>query len=132
MTAIPPAATEATARVRAYLAAMEARDLAAAAALLAPGFAMVFPGGNRFTDLADLVAWAKPRYRFVRKRYGRFDAAPAAEGAAVTCFGTLEGEWPDGTPFAGIRFCDWFLVGPDGRLIRQEVWNDMAEVKQAR
>ena len=131
MTAMPPAAAEATARVRAYLAAMEARDLGAASAMLAPGFAMVFPGGNRFTELADLVAWARPRYRFVRKLYQRFDAAPAEDGVAVTCFGTLQGEWPDGTAFSGVRFCDWFLVGADGRLVRQEVWNDLAELARA-
>lgn len=126
----PPPAGDAVAQVRAYLAAMEARDLAAAQAMLAPGFAMVFPGGVTFRALADLVSWARPRYRFVRKRYARFDAAPAADGTAVTCFGTLAGEWPDGTPFQDIRFCDWFLVGPDGHLLRQEVWNDLAETQR--
>jgi hypothetical protein len=131
MTVIPAPAAEAIARVRAYLAAMEARDLPAASAMLAPGFAMVFPGNNRFTALAELVAWAKPRYRFVRKLYQRFDAAPAQDGVAVTCFGTLQGEWPDGTAFSGVRFCDWFLVGADGRLVRQEVWNDLAELARA-
>jgi len=115
-------------RVRGYLAAMESRDLAAAGSMLAQNFEMVFPGDVRFSTLADLVAWARPRYRFVRKRYARFDAAPSADGTAVTCFGTLAGEWPDGSQFAGIRFCDWFLVGRDGLLIRQEVWNDLAEV----
>lgn len=122
------AVTDGAASVRAYLDAMEARDLARADSFLAPGFAMVFPGGMTFTRLADLVAWARPRYRFVRKAYTRFDAAPAPDGTAITCFGTLSGEWPDGTAFSGIRFCDWFLVGPDGRLVRQEVWNDLAEV----
>lgn len=122
--------TAAIDHVRAYLAAMEARDLAAAQAMLAPGFVMTFPGGVSFTALADLVAWARPRYRFVRKSYTRFDAAPVTEGSAVTCFGTLSGEWPDGTAFGGIRFCDWFLVSPDGRLLRQEVWNDLAEANR--
>jgi ketosteroid isomerase-like protein len=112
---------------RSYLAAMEARDLAAAQALLAENFAMVFPGGVRFTQLSELVAWARPRYRHVQKRFTRFDAAAAADGTVVTCFGTLEGAWPDGTTFGGIRFCDWFLVGADGLIHRQEVWNDLAE-----
>ena len=121
--------TDAAASVRAFLAAMEARELAAAESFLAPGFVMVFPGDARFTRLSDLVARAGTRYRFVRKSYTRFDTAPAVDGTAVTCFGTLYGEWPDGTPFDGIRFCDWFLAGPDGKLLRQEVWNDLGEAR---
>lgn len=112
--------------VRAYLAAMEARDVAVAEAMLAPGFTMEFPGPVRFTTLAELIAWAKPRYRFVKKAYDRFDEAPAAVGAVVYCYGTLVGEWPDGSPFAGIRFIDRFTVA-HGKLIDQTVWNDLAE-----
>ncbi len=123
---LAPPPTDAIGTVRGYLAAMERRDLDRARASLAERFTMTFPGGMRFTRLEDLVTWAKPRYRFVRKTYERFSAGTAPEGTTVTCFGTLSGEWPDGSPFSGIRFCDWFLVGPDGKLIRQEVWNDLA------
>jgi hypothetical protein len=111
--------------VRHFLDAMEARDLARARSYLADGFTMTFPGGERFTELEALVAWARPRYRFVRKSYERFDAGEGSQGRTVTCFGTLSGEWPDGRSFEGIRFCDWFLVRDD-RLQRQEVWNDLA------
>jgi len=114
--------------VRDYLAAMEARDLERAAAFLAPGFVMVFPGGRRFTALEELVEWARPRYRWVKKRYERFDAAPGADGTAVYCYGTLHGEWPDGRPFAGIRFIDRFMVA-GGKLRDQCVWNDLAEMR---
>ena len=41
--------------VRAYLAAMEARDLATAEAMLAPGFIMEFPGPVRFSKLSELL-----------------------------------------------------------------------------
>jgi phenylpyruvate tautomerase PptA (4-oxalocrotonate tautomerase family) len=110
--------------VQAYLAAMEARDLPAARALLAPGFAMTFPGGITMTTLEELIAWSAPRYRFVKKTYERFDAM----GQHVYCFGTLHGEWPDGTAFSGIRFIDRFeLAG--GLIQRQDVWNDMGEVR---
>jgi ketosteroid isomerase-like protein len=118
------ATTYGEALVRRYLAAMEARDLATASALLAPGFAMTFPGGVRLASLEALVDWATPRYRSVRKTYDRFDTA----GDVVYCFGTLAGEWPDGTPFAGIRFIDRFEIR-DGRLADQKVWNDLAEVR---
>lgn len=100
---------------------MERRDLAAAEALLAPGFTMTFPGGVTMTALADLVAWSAPRYRFVRKTYHAVDEA----GDVVHCHGTLSGEWPDGRAFSGIRFIDRFEVSA-GKLSRQDVWNDMA------
>lgn len=110
--------------VCAYLAAMEARDLPAARALLGPGFTMTFPGGVTMTALEDLIAWAAPRYRFVTKTYQRFDAL----GPLVYCFGTLAGEWPDGTAFQGIRFIDRFELS-GGRIVRQDVWNDMGELR---
>ena len=109
-----------------FLTAMEARDLPRAQAMLAPDFEMTFPGGRRMRTLPELIAWAAPRYRFVRKTYDRFDAA----GDVVYCFGTLSGEWPDGTPFAGIRFIDRFEMA-GGLIVRQDVWNDIAEVKPA-
>lgn len=114
--------------IRDYLAAMERRDLAAAKALLAPGFSMTFPGGKRFETLDALVEWAKPRYRRALKTYDRFDAAPQADGSTVVyCFGSLHGELNDGTPYSGIRFIDRFTVRA-GQLADQMVWNDMGEV----
>ena len=109
--------------VRAYLDAMERRDLAAAKALLAPGFFMVFPGNKRFDALEQLVESAKGRYRSARKTYERYETA----GDAVYCYGTLHGELLDGAPYSGIRFIDRFTVR-DGKLADQNVWNDMAEV----
>jgi hypothetical protein len=113
--------------VRSFLAAMESRDLETARAFLAPGMTMRFPGPVEFTALEDLVAWSKPRYRFVKKTYDGFDTVPG-EPAIVYCHGTLAGEWPDGTPFAGIRFIDRFEIS-GGRIQRQDVWNDLAEVR---
>ncbi|SDD18280.1 tautomerase family protein [Ruegeria marina] len=115
--------------VRRYLAAMEARDLDTARAMQGDGFLMQFPGTGPMTELSDLVAWAAPRYRFVTKTYDGFDAMPgAADAAVVYCYGTLSGEWLDGSAFSGIRFIDRFeLVA--GRITRQDVWNDMAEVR---
>lgn len=110
--------------VQSYLNCMEARDLDGAAALLADGFTMVFPGGVVFTDLIELIAWAKPRYNWVKKSYDRWDSGPAQDGVVVTCQGTLSGEFPDGTEFNGVRFVDWFLV-VDDKLQRQHVWNDL-------
>ena len=37
----------------------------------------------------------------------------------------------DGTPYSGIRFIDRFTVR-DGKLVDQNVWNDMAEVLGAK
>lgn len=113
--------------VRAYLDAMERRDLAAAKSFLAPGFFMVFPGNKRFDRLEQLVESAKGRYRSARKTYERYETA----GDAVYCYGTLYGELLDGSPYSGIRFIDRFTVR-GGKLVDQNVWNDMAEVLGAR
>ena len=110
--------------VRRYLDAMEARDLDTARACLAPGFTMTFPGGVTMTTPEELIAWAAPRYRFVVKTHDGVDAL----GGVVYCRGTLRGEWPDGTPFSGIRFIDRFELS-GGRITRQDVWNDMGEVR---
>ncbi len=118
-----------TVLVKSFLDTMAARDLAAAKAMLAPGFAMTFPGNARFTTLEELVAWAKPRYRWVKKKYERFDEAPGAGETIVYCYGTLYGEWPDGTAFEGIRFIDRFAIR-DGKLADQLVWNDLAESRK--
>jgi phenylpyruvate tautomerase PptA (4-oxalocrotonate tautomerase family)/limonene-1,2-epoxide hydrolase len=111
-----------------FLRTMEARDLDAARAMLAPGFTMTFPGGQRMATLEELVAWSKPRYRFVTKTYERFDSLQDGATSICYCFGTLSGEWLDGTPFGGIRFIDRFEI-EGGRFTRQDVWNDMAEAK---
>lgn len=117
--------------VRRFLTAMEARDLDAAKALLGDSFSMTFPGTAPMGSLDALQAWAAPRYRFVRKTYEGFEAlqSPGAQ-AVVYCRGTLSGEWPDGTAFTGIRFIDRFEVTA-GLLTRQDVWNDISEVRGA-
>ena len=112
--------------VRDYLAAMEVRNISKANAFLAKGFQMTFPGDAVFQTLEELVAWAKDRYRFVTKDYNQFDEVNTDGGSIVYCFGTLSGEWPDGSPFNGIRFIDRFTVR-GGKLIDQQVWNDLAE-----
>jgi len=114
--------------VVAYLRTMERRDLPAARACLAPGFAMHFPGTPPMHRLEELVGWAGRRFRNCAKVYEGFDVA-VGEGGLVIVFarGTLVGERPDGTPFQGIRFLDRFTIGADGRFLRQDVWNDLAE-----
>lgn len=114
--------------VRAYLDTMEARDLPRAKRFLAPDFAMTFPGNRRFASLEAMVEWARSRYRSIKKRYDRFDMAQGSTGTHVYCFGTLHGEWPDGTPFEGIRFIDRFTVRA-GKLVDQMVWNDLGEAR---
>ena len=111
---------------RAYLAAMESRDLDAARTHLGPGFAMHFPGAAPMCDPSELVAWSASRYRRIAKEYEGTDLCDG--GAVVYLRGTLAGEWPDGTPFAGIRFVDRFAL-EGGRIVRQDVWNDMGEAR---
>lgn len=110
--------------VRTFLEAVGKRDFAAASQHLAYGFEMIFPGGHRMSQLDELGALASKRYRFVTKSFDRFDVA----GDVVYCVGKLSGEWLDGEPFSGIRFIDRFELS-DGRIRVQQVWNDIAEVR---
>ncbi len=123
--------SEPDAVVRRFLALMEARDLDAASALLAPDVEMVFPGDVRFDRLEALVAWSRDRYARVAKRFDRVDTMPADHSAVVVVQGTLYGAWPDGSAFDGIRFIDWFEL-KDGLIRRQHVWNDLAEMARRR
>lgn len=124
-----PALPDPAKQVADYLAAMEARDLETAQAMLAEGFVMQFPGSPLMQSLQELIDWAAPRYRFVRKTYEGFDALQGTGDAAIVyARGTLSGEWPDGTAFDGIRFIDRFEV-ESGKLTRQDVWNDIAETR---
>ncbi|SEF71938.1 nuclear transport factor 2 family protein [Billgrantia desiderata] len=111
--------------VRDFLAALEARDLERAETLLDETFTMVFPGSGVMHRLDELVAWAAGRYRFVRKRIAAVETCDGDAFTAVFCHGELDGEWPDGTPFAGVRFIDRFELR-HGRIVRQQVWNDLA------
>lgn len=116
--------------VLSFLRSLEARDLVGVSALLNPGFKMVFPGAEPMDTLDQLIAWAKGRYRFVKKTIEATEAFPAKEGSVVYIRGTLHGEWPDGAAFSGIRFVDRFeVVG--GKITKQDVWNDIAEVRPA-
>lgn len=81
--------------IRAFLAALEARDLEAAETFLHPKVEMVFPGGATFHRLEQLIDWTRPRYRKVEKQVDRIDVADETAVAQ----GTLHGHWPDGTAF---------------------------------
>jgi hypothetical protein len=111
---------------RNFLDLFQRRELAAAAKLLTPDFAMTWPGGARFTSFEELAAWGKGRYRSVRNVYEAWEEAPVAGGTAVYVIGTLTGELGDGTPFEGVRFAERILVR-DGKVAALHVWSDMAD-----
>lgn len=116
--------------VRAFLDAMEARDLETAQSYLSPDFSMEFPGGDTMRTLKELIDWAKPRYRSVSKHYDKFDVVDAGgDESAVYCFGTLSGVWNNGEEFSDIRFIDRFGI-KNHRIIDQKVWNDLGEVRE--
>ncbi|MDX2144581.1 MAG: nuclear transport factor 2 family protein [Rhodospirillaceae bacterium] len=114
--------------VVAFLTSLEARDLPKAASFLAPGAVMTFPDNHKFTSLDQLLAWSKGRYKFLRKTFKQFDER--SEGGVTTVYvhGYLNGEWLDGSPAANIRFLDRFEI-KDGKIIDQQVWNDLAEFR---
>ncbi len=121
-----PAPAQAEDVIKAFLGAMEARDLDLAQTFLAPTFTMTFPGGVKFSALEELVSWSKDRYQRVTKTFDGFDTSHHGLDAVVTCHGTLNGIWPNGDSFSGIRFMDRFTLS-QGKIASQQVWNDLAE-----
>ena len=109
-----------------YLQLCEDRDLETAARYLAPGVRLEFPGGEVFGSLAELVAASAGTYRWVRKRRSRVAVGEIQGRTTVTSIGTLYGEALDGSPFEGVRYVDFFVVGEDGLIHEQLVWNDLA------
>lgn len=108
-----------------YLAAADERRMGEAGAYLAPNAIHVFPQG-RFHDLEAVGAAMASRYRSIRKTYETWDVMDAESETVVVATGTLSGENIHGLDFAGVRFCDRFVVR-DGLISEQHVWNDLAE-----
>lgn len=114
-----------------YLQLCEDRKLDEATKYLAEGIELVFPGNRTYASLQEMAQASQGRYAWVRKRrtdyaVGERIAPDGTPEQVVTSIGTLYGEKLDGTPFEGIRYIDVFTLR-DGRIVRQEVWNDLAE-----
>lgn len=116
---------------RIYLAAIERRDVEAAARCLAPDAVLTFPGGIRRKGAAGIASGSASRYRRIGKVVEAWEVYGEPGAFVVYCRGTLHGEWLDGAPFTGIRFVDRFEI--NARAIRrQDVWNDAGEHRLAR
>ncbi|UYF99290.1 MULTISPECIES: nuclear transport factor 2 family protein [unclassified Halomonas] len=115
-------------QVRAFLAAMQARDLAKAKRFLAERVALEFPGAPTMASLEEVIAWAGSRYRHVSKTLHGVDHCVTPLESIVICHGVLDVTWLDDTTSTGVRFIDRFEL-KDGLIIRQQVWNDLALVR---
>ncbi|MCI5039278.1 MULTISPECIES: nuclear transport factor 2 family protein [Donghicola] len=115
--------------VERYLELSMVPDPEGASRFIAPDFQMIFTGGRHFTSPAESAAFNAKRYKWVKKRFLRTDAALDAETGEVRVFNTgyLYGEWPDGTPFETNRYIDIFTVR-DGLILETQIWNDSAEI----
>jgi hypothetical protein len=114
-----------------YLQLCEDRELDQASHFLASDAVIIFPGDRRYASLQEMAAASIGRYSWVRKHRNEYAVGQGvnAEGQQeqiVTSIGTLYGEKLDGAPFDGIRYIDVFMLR-DGLIVRQEVWNDLAE-----
>jgi len=114
-----------------YLQLCEDRQLDQASNYLADGVEIIFPGNRAYASLQEMAQASKGRYAWVRKNrtdysVGERTAADGTTEQILTSIGTLFGEKLDGSTFDGIRYIDVFTLR-DGRIVRQEVWNDLAE-----
>ena len=114
-----------------YLQLCEDRQLDEATDYLAENVQLIFPGNRTYASLQEMAQASKGRYAWVKKHrtdyaVGERTAPDGATEQVVTSIGTLYGEKLDGTPFEGIRYIDVFTIR-NGHIVRQEVWNDLAE-----
>jgi hypothetical protein len=112
--------------VQRFLRLMEERDIETAESLMAPGAKITFPGGHEFASQREVVAAASGRYQWIKKKFEGSEAFRQDDGIIVYVRGTLYGINLNEIPFADIRFIDRFVVR-NGRIERQDVWNDLAE-----
>jgi hypothetical protein len=105
---------------------MEARELAAAEAMMAPGAKITFPGEKRFLSQREMVEASRGRYQWVKKTFDQVDANQVDDGQVVYVMGTLYGVNRHGAPFSGVRYIDRFVI-KNGLIAQQDVWNDLAE-----
>jgi len=115
--------------VEAYLERSMIPDPTGAAEYVSNDFEVTFTGGRRFTAPAETIAFNAKRYKWVKKKFLRTDAALDETSGDVHVYnsGYLYGEWPDGTPFEGNRYMDAFIVR-NSEIISANVWNDSAEI----
>ncbi|MDR5710335.1 MAG: nuclear transport factor 2 family protein [Armatimonadota bacterium] len=109
-----------------FLRLVEERLLDDAARLLGSGASIIFPGGRIFRRLEEMVEFASARYCSVRKHVEEVDVVSGEDHDVVYVKGTLKGVSVRGVRFEGVRFVDRFVVRGE-RIVRQEVWNDLAE-----
>ncbi len=109
-----------------FLRLMEERDLETAESFMAPAAQIIFPSGKQFGSQREMVAAARDRYQWVKKRFDQIDALEEGNQAVVYVLGTLYGVNRYDVPFADVRYVDRFVV-QNGQITRQEVWNDLAE-----
>ena len=122
-----PARPDACEIVSAFLEHLGQRHLKDASALLSDNFVMFFPATKPMHQLEQLIEWSTSRYNRIAKSIQSVEALQTAgEETVVYCRGTLSGEWPDGSTFSDIRFIDRFEL-INGKITKQEVWNDLAE-----
>lgn len=118
--------------VRQFLHHLGNRDLDNAQQNIASDFVMYFPATGAMHSFEQLIEWSGTRYRRIEKSIDGMEAMHSGEQATIVyCRGTLSGEWIDGSAFNGVRFIDRFEL-VDGKITRQEVWNDLGEAMRER
>jgi hypothetical protein len=129
----PAAPEDPAAFVDAFLSTLMIPDPVAARRYCAPDLQIVFTGGRQMRDPAECSAFNKGRYKWVKKKFERTEvvAGGTVGETVVYNIGTLYGEWPDGTPFAGNRYVDRYVLR-QGLIAEMQVWNDSAEILLAR
>lgn len=115
--------------VETYLERSMVPDPEGAAQYVSDGLSITFTGGRQFSKPSDCTDFNAKRYKWVKKKFLRTDAAldPETDDVHVYNTGYLFGEWLDGSAFETNRYIDIFVVR-NGKIQSTQVWNDSAEI----
>ena len=129
---ISSSSVEAADIINEFLRLIMIPDPVAASQYTAADMQILFTGKRAMRAPAECTKFNASRYKWVKKRIERTETVLATDEESklgdtiVYSLGTLYGEWPDGTPFAGNRYVDRYVVR-DGLITHMDVWNDSAE-----
>ncbi|EXL01490.1 nuclear transport factor 2 family protein [Aquamicrobium defluvii] len=114
-----------------YLEAMQTDDVETVLRLSIPEAPLEYPGGRRFENVTDLLAWSHGRHSFVRHNIERVDEIAVGRTATLYVSGTLHGDLTGKESFAGVRFIYRFIL-KDGLVAETVLWSDMADFLRQR
>jgi hypothetical protein len=117
---------EARSVVRAFILAVNERNVEAARAATGPGLKMTFPGNTVMHSIDEFFTWVAGRSPKSAYLYDTVDVLEDRDALVAYASGSVVGETVSGLSFSGVRVIDKFVIR-NGKVVEKEAWSDMAD-----